>query len=41
MGALTVNLLLARLLRLILGTVWLPSAVSGLLMGIFSAFAIL
>ena len=40
-GALTVNLLLARLLRLILGTVWLPAAVSGLLMGVFSAFAVL
>ncbi|MEI3579291.1 MAG: hypothetical protein V8Q30_04550 [Acutalibacteraceae bacterium] len=34
-GALAVDLLLARLLRLILGTVWIPSAVSGLLLGDF------
>ena len=40
-GALAVDLLLARLLRLILGTVWIPSAVSGLLLGIFAAFAAL
>ena len=40
-GLLLVLMLLARLLRLILGTVWIPSAVSGLLLGIFAAFAAL
>ena len=40
-GALIVDLLLAQLLRLILGTVWVPAAVSGVLMGIFAAFAAL
>ena len=40
-GALAAALLLARLLRLILGQIWIPAVLSGLLMGVFSAFSVL